>query len=68
MKRYAVYKTASAPASRTTGSVALALAAIAFLAKRFGLIDADVFVLSLIAAATIALAAILLALFGFHRI
>ncbi len=68
MKRYAVYKTASAPASRTTGSVALALAAIAFLAKRFGLIDADVFVLSLIAAATIALAAILLALFGFNRI
>lgn len=68
MKRYAVYRTAAAPASRKLGSVGLALAVIAFLAKRFGLIDADVFVLSLMAAAAIALLAVLLALYAFNRI
>lgn len=68
MKRYAVYKTASAPASRTTGSIAFAIAAIAFLAKRFGLIDADVFVLSLAVAGAVALVALAMAIFAFHRI
>ncbi|MES0879985.1 RNase adapter RapZ [Roseibium sp. SCP14] len=68
MKRYAAYRSASAPASRTVGSVALALAVIAFLAKRFGVIDADVFVLSLIGAALIALMAVMLAIVGLHRI
>lgn len=68
MKRYAAYRSASAPASRTVGSVALMLAVIAFLAKRFGVIDADVFVLSLIGAAAIALVALMLAIIGLHRI
>ncbi|WP_428642395.1 DUF1499 domain-containing protein [Roseibium sp.] len=68
MKRYAVHKTSSAPASRTTGAVALALAVTAFLAKRFGLIEADVFVLSLLAAALIAITAVLLAITAFQRI
>lgn len=68
MKRYAVYRTASAPMSRKLGSIGLALAVIAFLAKRFGLIDADVFVLSLIAAAVIALFAIAVAFYAFNRI
>jgi len=68
MKRYAVYKTASAPASRTTGAVGLALAAISLLAKRFGVIDADVFILSLIAAAAIALVSLAMAVTAFHRI
>jgi len=68
MKRYAVYRTAAAPASRKLGSIGLTLAATAFLSKRFGLIDADVFVLSLMAAAGIALFAMILALFAFNRI
>jgi hypothetical protein len=68
MKRYAVYRTATAPASRRLGAVGVALAAAAFLAMRFGLIDADVFVLSLAGAALIALAALALALFAFNRI
>lgn len=68
MKRYAVYRTASAPASRAIGSVALTIAVTAFLAKRFGMIDADVFVLSLACAAFVALAAILVAALAFHRI
>ena len=68
MKRYAAHRTASAPASRTLASCALALSVAAFLAKRFGLIDADVFVLSFVAAAALALGAIFLALFAFHRV
>ncbi|MEM9629945.1 MAG: DUF1499 domain-containing protein [Pseudomonadota bacterium] len=68
MKRYAAYRSASAPASRTVGSVALALAVIAFLAKRFGVIDADVFVMSLVGAAAIAFVAVVLAVVGLHRI
>lgn len=68
MKRYAVYRTAAAPASRTIGSIALALALVAFLAKRLNLINADVFVLSLIAAGMVALTAIVLALLAFQRI
>lgn len=68
MKRYAVNRTASAPASRKLGAVALALSVAAFLGKRFGLIDADVFVLSLIGAAFIALSALVLAFYAFNRI
>ncbi|MCX2723683.1 hypothetical protein [Roseibium salinum] len=68
MKRYAVNRTASAPASRVTGALALALAVIAFLLKRFDLISADVFVLSLIAAAAIALLSAAMAATAFHRI
>lgn len=68
MKRYAVYRTSAAPASRKLGSTGLALAVTAFLAKRFDLIDADVFVLSLVAAAVVAMLAMLLALFAFNRI
>lgn len=68
MKRYATHRTATAPASRTLASCALALAVVAFLAKRFGLIDADVFVLSFMVAAAVALLAILLALFALHRV
>jgi len=68
MKRYAVYRTSAAPASRKLGSISLALAVTAFLAKRFGMIDADVFVLSLMAAAAIALLATILALYAFNRI
>jgi len=68
MKRYAAYRTASAPASRTAGALALALALVASLAMRFGLISSDIFVLSLIVAATVALFALVLALFGLQRI
>jgi uncharacterized protein (DUF1499 family) len=68
MKRYAVYKTTAAPLSRTVGSIGLTLALIAYFAKRFGLIEADVFVLSLTAASIIALASIGLALIAFRRI
>ncbi|MCV0426680.1 MAG: DUF1499 domain-containing protein [Roseibium sp.] len=68
MKRYAAYKSASAPASRTVGSVALALALLAFLAKRFGFIEADVFVLSLVCAAVIATVSLVLAVVALHRI
>lgn len=68
MKRYAVYKTSAAPLSRTIGALGLALAALAFLAKRLGFIDADVFVLSLIVASVIAFASVCLALIAFRRI
>ncbi|WP_422375231.1 DUF1499 domain-containing protein [Roseibium sp.] len=68
MKRYATHRTATAPASRTLASCALALAVVTFLAKRFGLIDADVFVLSFMVAAAVALIAILLAVFALHRV
>jgi uncharacterized protein (DUF1499 family) len=68
MKRYAAYRTGSAPASRTTGALALALAIVALLAMRFGLIGSDIFVLSLIAAAVIALLSLLLCLYGLNRI
>jgi len=68
MKRYAIHETASAAASRTVGALGLVLSVIAFLAKRFGLIDADVFVLSLAGAALIALLAVAMALFAFQRI
>ncbi|MDN3718464.1 hypothetical protein QW131_02565 [Roseibium salinum] len=51
-----------------TGALALALAVIAFLLKRFDLISADVFVLSLIAAAAIALLSAAMAATAFHRI
>lgn len=68
MKQYAVYKTASAPVSRTIGAIALAIALTAFVAKRFGLVDADVFVLSLTCAAILAIVAIVAALAAFQRI
>ena len=68
MKRYAVYRTASAPAARTIASVALAITVTAFAAKRFGFVDADVFVLSLLFSAFVALLAIAAAFFAFHRI
>lgn len=68
MKRYAVYKSASAPASRVAGSVALAIVVIAFVAKRIAVIDADVFVLSLFFAGILAFLAVLAALLAFHRI
>jgi len=68
MKRYAIYRTASAPASRKLGAVGVALAVAAFLAMRFGLIEADVFVLSLIGAAVIAIATLALAGFACKRI
>jgi len=68
MKRYAAYRTASAPASRRAGALALALAVVASLAMRFGLISSDIFVLSLVAAAAVALIALVLALFGLRRI
>ena len=68
MKRYAAYKSTSAPASRKVGSVALALAVLAFLAKRLGFIEADVFVLSLVCAGVIALASLILAVVALHRI
>jgi len=68
MKRYAAHRTATAPASRTLGSFALALAVVAFVAKRIELVDADVFVLSLMAAAAIALLAIVLAVLALHRV
>ncbi|MEO9772444.1 DUF1499 domain-containing protein [Roseibium sp.] len=68
MKRYAVYRTASAPASRKLGAAGLALALTAFLAMRFGVIDADVFVLSLVVSAVIAFAALVLALHACNRI
>lgn len=68
MKRYAVHRTASAPASRTIASVALAITVTAFAAKRFGFIDADVFVLSLLFSACVALLALLAACVAFQRI
>jgi len=68
MKRYAVHRTASAPASRTIASVALATTVAAFAAKRFGFIDADVFVLSLLFSACVALLALLAAFVAFQRI
>lgn len=68
MKRYAAYKTRSAPASRIVGAVALALAVTAYLSKRFGFVDADVFALSLAGAGVAALLAIGLALIAFQRI
>ncbi|WP_299811435.1 DUF1499 domain-containing protein [uncultured Roseibium sp.] len=68
MKRYAAYKSASAPVSRTTGAIGLAVAATALLAQRFGVIDADVFVLSLIAAAAVALLSLALAISALYRI
>jgi uncharacterized protein (DUF1499 family) len=68
MKRYAVYKTTAAPLSRTVGAIGLTLALLAYFAKRFGLIEADVFVLSLIVASVIALGSIGLALIAFRRI
>lgn len=68
MKRYAVHRTASAPASRTIASVALAITVIAFAAKRFDFIDADVFVLSLLFSAGVALLALLAAFVAFQRI
>lgn len=68
MKRYAVHRTALAPASRRIGALALALSLLAFAAKRFGFIDEDVFVLSLIGAAVIATVALLTALIAFQRI
>lgn len=68
MKRYATHKTVSAPASRSVGALALVLSVIAFLAKRFGLIEADVFVLSLAGAALIALLSLAMAFFAFQRI
>ncbi|TYC52810.1 DUF1499 domain-containing protein [Rhodobacterales bacterium] len=68
MKRYAVHRTALAPASRKVGGLALALSVSAFLAKRFGFIDEDIFVLSLIVGAGVALVAVALALFAFQRI
>ncbi|MHA7774040.1 DUF1499 domain-containing protein [Roseibium sp. M-1] len=68
MKRYAAYRTASAPASRKTGALALALAVVASLAMRFGLVGSDIFLLSLTAAALIAFLSLVLSLFGLHRI
>lgn len=68
MKRYAVHKTALAPASRRIGALALALSLIAFALKRFGLVEEDVFVMSLVGAAVIAVAAMLMALVAFQRI
>jgi len=68
MKRYAVYRTAAAPASRKLASIGLALAVTAFLAKRFGLVDADVFVLSLMTAAVVAFLALAMAFYAFNRI
>lgn len=50
------------------GSIALAIAVTAFLAKRAGLVEADVFALSLASAGAFALIALLLALIAFHRI
>ncbi|PVB62960.1 DUF1499 domain-containing protein [Labrenzia sp. 011] len=68
MKRYAAYKSVSAPASRTAGAVGLAVAVTALLAQRFGVINADVFVLSLIAAAAVALVSLGLAISALYRI
>ncbi|WP_298813563.1 DUF1499 domain-containing protein [uncultured Roseibium sp.] len=68
MKRYAAYKTRSAPASRIIGAVAVALAVTAYLSKRFGFVDADVFALSLAGAGIAALLAVGLALIAFQRI
>ncbi len=68
MKRYAAYRTSLAPASRTVGSIALALAVIAFLVQRIGLIEPDVFVLSLMGGGVVAIAALVLAMIALHRI
>jgi hypothetical protein len=68
MKRYPVHNSRAAPASRSLGAVAFALALLAVLAKRFGLVTPDIFVLSLAAAAVLAIAAILCALTAFVRI
>ncbi|WP_434053144.1 MAG: DUF1499 domain-containing protein [Roseibium sp.] len=68
MKRYAVHRTAAAPASRAIASVALAITVTAFFAKRFGFIDADVFVLSLLFSACVALLAFVAAVVAFQRI
>lgn len=68
MKRYAVHRTAAAPASRAIGSIALAITVAAFLAQRFAVIEADVFVLSLVVAALIALVGFVTAIAAFQRI
>jgi len=68
MKRYAVHHTVAAPASRTLGAVAFALALISVLAKRFELITPDLFVLSLAAAGGLAVLAIAGAIFAFVSI
>ncbi len=68
MKRYAVHKTSSAPASRISGAVALSLAVVAFAAKRLDVIGGDVFVLSLLAAGLIAIVSLTLAVSALQRI
>lgn len=68
MKRYPVHKSRAAPASRSLGAVAFALALIAVLAMRFGLLTPDIFVLSLAAAAVLAILALVCALTAFLRI
>ena len=68
MKRFAVHKTSAAPLSRAIGSIGLALAAIALVAKRFGVLDVDTFILSSAAAAVLGAVALLCAIVAFWRI
>ncbi len=68
MKHYPVHNSRAAPASRSLGAVAFVLVFVAVAAKRLGLVSPDLFVLSLAAAALLALAAILYALTAFVRI
>lgn len=68
MKLYPVYNSRAAPASRTLGTIAFALVLVVVIAKRFGLVSPDLFVLSLAAAAFLSLASILCALTAFVRI
>ncbi|WP_420411788.1 DUF1499 domain-containing protein [Roseibium sp.] len=68
MKRYPDHKSRAAPASRSFGAVAFALALITVLGMRFGLVTPDIFVLSLAAAAVLAVLALICALTAFLRI
>ncbi|GAA0778018.1 DUF1499 domain-containing protein [Roseibium denhamense] len=68
MKRFAVYKTVAAPVSRTVGSIALALALVAVVAKRFGFVSADTLLLSLAAASAFAITAVVLGILALQRI
>jgi hypothetical protein len=68
MKQYPAHRSKAAPASRTLGALAFALALVTLVTQRFDLLTPDTFVLSLSVAAGLAVAAMLCGLIAFVRI
>lgn len=68
MKRYPIYRSTSARVSQRLGAVAVPVGILAVLANRAALIDPSEMVYSVLAAACLGLAAIILALVAFYRL